>query len=96
MLRKTAVLALALCFALQGAAQEGVYITFKDVVTDRSIWREIGQIFMAGAIGLILNVIFMYGLVEYCGMVKIMAKITATFIVFLWNFAVRKYYIYKI
>jgi putative flippase GtrA len=51
---------------------------------------------MAGAIGLILNVIFMYGLVEYCGMVKIMAKITATFIVFLWNFAVRKYYIYKI
>ena len=51
---------------------------------------------MAGAIGLILNVILMYGLVEYYGMVKIMAKITATFIVFLWNFAVRKYYIYKI
>lgn len=74
----------------------GRAITFKDVVTDRSIWREISQIFMAGAIGLILNVIFMYGLVEYCGMVKIMAKITATFIVFLWNFAVRKYYIYKI
>lgn len=74
----------------------GRAITFKDVVTDRSIWREISQIFMAGAIGLILNVIFMYGLVEYCGMVKIMAKITATFIVFLWNFAVRKYYIYKV
>lgn len=74
----------------------GRAITFKDVVTVRSIWREIGQIFMAGAIGLILNVIFMYGLVEYCGMVKIMAKITATFIVFLWNFAVRKYYIYKV
>ena len=74
----------------------GRAITFKDVVTDRSIWQEMCQIFMAGAIGLILNVNLMYGLVEYYGMVKIMAKITATFIVFLWNFAVRKYYIYKI
>ena len=61
----------------------GRAITFKDVVTDRSIWQEMCQIFMAGAIGLILNVILMYGLVEYYGMVKIMAKITATFIVFL-------------
>ena len=32
MLRKTAVLALALCFALQGAAQEGVYINGSDTL----------------------------------------------------------------
>jgi len=32
MLRKTAVLAFALCFALQGAAQEGVYINGSDTL----------------------------------------------------------------
>lgn len=76
--------------------QLGRAITFRDVELEVSLFRELCQVFLAGVIGLILNIMLMYGMVEYYHMEKLAAKITATFVVFFWNFMVRKYYIYKI
>ena len=74
--------------------------TFKDnkVYQNKKI-REIIMIFSVSAIGLLFNIGLMYIFVTVMrlntSVLKILSKIGATGIVFLWNFLVRKFVVYK-
>lgn len=57
--------------------------------------REILGIYFVSGIGLLLNVFLMYFFVGKIGMPGVIAKITATGLVFIWNFASRKIFIYR-
>ncbi len=59
-------------------------------------FTEIRLVYLVSGTGLILNLILMYFLVEHFMFNAMFAKIAATGIVFLWNFLMRKYYVYKI
>ncbi len=59
-------------------------------------FTEIRLIYLVSGTGLLLNLILMYFLVGYFMFNAMFAKIAATGIVFLWNFLMRKYYVYKI
>ena len=57
--------------------------------------REILGIYFVSGIGLLLNLFLMYLFVGKIGAPSVAAKITATGLVFLWNFASRKMFIYR-
>lgn len=61
--------------------------------------QEILVVFAASAFGLLLNVALMYVFVSVLGLnsaiLKSFSKIAATGLVFIWNFAVRHFVIYK-
>ncbi len=71
----------------------GRMIMFK--ASKRGIISELLSIYAASVIGLLLNVLIMWLLVDMIGVESMIAKIMATGIVFGWNFAVRKLFIYK-
>lgn len=61
--------------------------------------KEIVLIFAVSAIGLLFNLILMYGFVTVLSLntaiLKTFSKIMATGIVFFWNFLIRKFVIYR-
>ncbi|MFH0734509.1 MAG: GtrA family protein [bacterium] len=57
--------------------------------------KEIIAIFGVSAIGLLINVTILSICIEYFFIHKMISKITATFIVFLWNYFIRNCYIFK-
>ena len=57
--------------------------------------REILGIYFVSGIGLLLNLFLMYLFVGKIGAPSVAAKITATGLVFIWNFASRKIFIYR-
>lgn len=61
--------------------------------------QEILMIFIVSAIGLFFNILLMYLFVDVfkfnTDCQKIVGKIAATGIVFVWNFLVRKFWVYK-
>lgn len=61
--------------------------------------KELFLIFFVSAIGLIFNVLLMFFFVDILefntDLQKILCKIAATGIVFIWNFLVRKFIVYK-
>ena len=61
--------------------------------------KEISLIFIVSAIGLLLNMVLMWlfidGLHLDTGSLKLVSKIMATGLVFIWNFLIRKLVIYK-
>ena len=95
------LMATVLAFILSTTANWflGRVFTFKDsAYKDRKL-REIVLVFLVSAIGLLFNLALMYLFVTVFGMntniLKTVAKILATGIVFIWNFLARKLWIYK-
>jgi putative flippase GtrA len=68
----------------------------------QNIWKELGKIYATSVVGLLLNWLIMWLLVDCLvmfglpGMSEMIAKIIATAVVFFWNFIIRKFVIYKI
>lgn len=59
------------------------------------LWKELLQIYLAAAAGLGMNLAVMFVCVDLLCMGEMLSKILATGIVFLFNFLIRKLYIYK-
>ena len=77
----------------------GRTFTFKDSAYKEKKTKEIVLVFLVSAIGLGFNLLLMYLFVDVFGMntnlLKTVAKVLATGIVFIWNFLSRKLWIYK-
>ena len=77
----------------------GRVITFRDSAYKNQKGREIVLVFAVSAIGLLFNLGLMYLFVTVLKMNtsqwKIVAKVLATGIVFVWNFLARKLWIYR-
>lgn len=90
------LLATALAFILSTFANWafGRLLVFKDP-GGQSLLRELGSIYLASVVGLLLNLGIMYVLVEFISLPEMIAKMTATVLVFAYNYLVRKLIIYK-
>lgn len=88
--------ATALAFAISTAANwlAGRVLTFRNA-EKQPVVRELAKIYAVSALGLLFNLALMYLLVRKVGLAKMLGKIFATALVFTWNFAVRKFWIYK-
>ena len=77
----------------------GRTFTFKSSSYEKKKVKEFLFVFGVSALGLLFNFILMYIFVDILGMntnlLKTVAKICSTGIVFLWNFLSRKFLIYK-
>ena len=77
----------------------GRTFTFKDSAYREKKAKEAFLVFLVSGIGLAFNLILMYLFVDVFGMntnlLKTIAKIISTGIVFIWNFLSRKLWIYK-
>lgn len=62
----------------------------------QNIWKELLKIYATSLAGLLMNLLIMWLAVEIFGISEMMSKMTATGIVFMWNFLIRKLVIYKI
>ena len=74
--------------------------TFKESKRyEKKPFKEIALIFLVSDVGLLFNVAIMYLFVGVVGLntprLKVCSKIMATGIVFIWNFAIRKYVVYR-
>ena len=68
--------------------------TFKNTRKD-NILNEIFWVYIVSAVGLIINVTIMFLFVNVLLFDTMIAKIIGTGIVFIWNFVIRQYVIYK-
>ncbi len=57
--------------------------------------RELLSIYAAAAVGLGLNLLIMFVLVDRFGLSKMLSKIAATALVFAYNYLIRRYVIYR-
>lgn len=77
----------------------GRIFTFKVSAYTEKKAKELFLVFLVSAIGLGFNLLLMYLFVDVMGMntnlLKTIAKILATGIVFIWNYLSRKLWIYK-
>ena len=77
----------------------GRTFTFRESAYKEKRGKEIFLVFLVSAIGLGFNLLLMYLFVDVIGMntnlLKTVAKILSTGIVFIWNFLSRKLWIYK-
>lgn len=77
----------------------GRVFTFKDSAYKDRKGKEIALVFAVSAIGLLFNLGLMYLFVTVLKMntnlLKTVAKVLATGIVFMWNFLARKLWIYR-
>lgn len=73
----------------------GRRFTFKDDAGQTSVIKDLVKVYLASLIGLFLNLGFMYLFVDVLSMHPMLSKILATGLVFIWNFAVRRFVIYK-
>ena len=71
----------------------GRILVFKE--SNQTILKEIIGIYVTGVVGLLLNLLIMWVAVDVINMNKMISKIGATGIVFMYNFLVRKLLIYK-
>lgn len=71
----------------------GRIIMFKE--SAKGILYDLLCVYGASIIGLVLNLLIMWVAVEVCRINEMIAKIAATGIVFIWNFLIRKFFIYK-
>ena len=62
---------------------------------NQSLLKEIASIYLTSIGGLILNLLIMYVMVDFLSMGEMVAKITATVLVFSYNYLIRKKLIYK-
>ena len=68
--------------------------TFKDSKKG-NVLAEIGKIYVASLVGLLLNLLIMWALVDGAGLIEMLSKIIATGIVFVYNYLVRIWVIYR-
>lgn len=91
--------ALAFIFSTSTNWFLGRTFTFKNSNLGKNKTKEILQVFGVSGIGLLINLGLMYLFVTVLGMktelLKTVAKILATGIVFFWNYLSRKMWIYK-
>lgn len=71
----------------------GRLLVFKN--SRQTFLKEISSIYMASIVGLLLNLLIMWVAVDIFSINEMVSKITATAIVFIYNFLVRKLLIYK-
>lgn len=71
----------------------GRLLVFRE--SHQPFWREILKIYLAAIAGLLMNLAIMFICVDLLRMDEMLSKILATGIVFLFNFLIRKLYIYK-
>ena len=71
----------------------GRLLVFKE--SNQSLLREIISIYLASGVGLLLNLLIMFVLVQIFAIDKMLSKIAATAMVFIYNYLVRKLLIYK-
>lgn len=91
--------ALAFVFSTTANWFLGRTFTFKGSELGKNKSKELAQVFGVSAVGLLGNLALMYLFVSVLGMdselLKTLAKILSTGIVFIWNFLARKLWIYK-
>lgn len=77
----------------------GRILTFRNSSYENKRLIELVLVFAVSLIGLLFNMMLMYLFVTVIGMntdiLKLLAKILATGIVFVWNFLGRKFFVYK-
>lgn len=61
----------------------------------QNVASEIFKIYLISVLGLLMNIAIMFVAVEKIGIHDMISKIIATGIVFVWNFLIRKLWIYK-
>ena len=71
----------------------GRLLVFKS--SEKGFVAEIFTIYAASIIGLLLNLVIMWMMIDFVNTNTMIAKVVATILVFLWNFMVRKIVIYK-
>ena len=62
----------------------------------QNVAGEIFKIYLISVIGLLMNIAIMFVAIEKIGISDMVSKIIATCIVFVWNFLIRKFWIYKV
>lgn len=89
------LVATALAFIVSTFANwlAGKLIMFKEW---KNIFTELVKIYATSVAGLLFNLLLMWVMVDKIGLHEMLSKIIATGIVFMWNFLVRKYLIYRI
>lgn len=70
-----------------------IWVFSKPVFTNKIV--EFLLFGVIGVIGLILNGIIMYLLTDKCGVHYMVSKLASTVTVFIWNFAARRFLLYK-
>lgn len=60
-----------------------------------NVWLELGKIYAAAVVGLLLNLLIMWVLVDRLGLADMLSKIIATILVFSYNYLIRKLVIYR-
>ena len=90
------LLATALAFAISTFANWlfGRLLVFRGK-QQQSFLREILSVYLASIVGLLLNLIIMFLLVQLLGAEKMSAKMATTVLVFMYNYLVRKLIIYR-
>ena len=90
------LLATALAFVFSTFANWafGRLLVFKGK-QNQSLMKELASIYLTSLGGLVLNLIIMYVMVDFIGIWEMLAKITATVLVFSYNYLIRKKVIYK-
>ena len=90
------LLATALAFAISTFANWlfGRLLVFRGK-QQHSLLREILSVYLASIVGLLLNLLIMFLLVQLLGVEKMIAKMAATVLVFTYNYLVRKLIIYR-
>lgn len=73
----------------------GRRLTFREDSKKMSPVKELVQVYLASAIGLGLNLLFMYLFVQVFIWNEMLSKIIATGLVFVWNFVSRRFVIYR-
>jgi putative flippase GtrA len=63
--------------------------------SDKSLIKELLQIYLTSLAGLFMNLLIMYILVDVAGKPEMISKMAATVIVFAFNYVVRKKMIYR-
>lgn len=71
----------------------GRILVFK--ATEKSLFNEIISIYIASIVGLLLNLLIMWITVDIFSFAEMFSKIIATGMVFIYNFLIRKLFIYK-
>mgnify|MGYP002852374926 FL=1 len=87
---------IAFCISTAANWFFGRLFLFRHAPRTTPLVLEIAKIYLTNAVGLVLNLLLIWLQVEKLGLGKMAAKVIATFIVFFWNFSIRKLVIYKI
>lgn len=73
----------------------GRKLTFKDSCRDYSLIKDCLQVYLASLMGLGINLLLMFVFVDVWQWQPLLSKVLATGIVFIWNFLIRKFFIYR-